>query len=188
MDLNKVAEGVTLVMEGLGLDLNDPNLEHTPERVARSYRELFAGLDNVDDQICQILARTFPCDHQQMIVAQDVEVFSLCPHHLLPVHYKITVGYLPGEGGQVIGLSKLARLTKLLAARPVLQEAMVNDITDALMEIPGCAGSACVARGAHYCMRMRGVNQPDVAVVTSSLRGSFLEDNMVRSEFMGFYK
>src|SRR5262245_36160223 len=99
MDEAKVRQGVVHLLQGLGINLRDPNFVETPDRVTRSYRELFAGLDdNVDGQVREMLGSTFPCEHQQMIVARDVEVFSMCPHHLLPVHYQITVGYLPGEG------------------------------------------------------------------------------------------
>lgn len=189
MDWVKVRRGVVQILEGLELNPSDPNFADTPDRVTRSYQEIFVGLNgNVESQILEMLESTFPCDHQQMIVARQVEVFSMCPHHLLPVRYMITVGYLPGSGdnAKVLGLSKLCRLTGLLAARPVLQEQMVNDVTDALMRIPGCVGAGCIASGEHYCIRMRGVNQSSSVVITSSLRGDFLEDAMVRQEFMDF--
>jgi GTP cyclohydrolase I len=187
LDQSKIRTGITFILDGLGLDLSDPNFEGTPDRVVRSYMEIFAGLDeNVDFQIEQILERTFPCDHQQMIVARQLEIFSMCPHHLLPVHYNISVAYLPGKGedAKVLGLSKLVRLTELLAARPVLQEQVVNDVTAALMWVPGCIGAGCIAHGAHFCMRMRGVGQTGSVVTTTSLRGEFLTDQMVRSEFL----
>lgn len=186
MNTHKIREGVKLILDGIGVQRNDPNFLETPDRVAGSFGEIFAGMDDdIEHQVNLILSKTFPCEHQQMIVARNVEVYSMCPHHLLPVHYEITVGYLPGtEGARVIGLSKLCRITKLLAARPILQEQMVNDITNTLMAIPGCDGAGCIAHGEHYCMRMRGVNQSGSVVVTSSLTGSFLKDGMVRSEFM----
>lgn len=184
----KVRNGVVQILTGLGLDIGDPNFRETPDRVTRAYREIFAGLDGgIDSKIDEMLESTFPCEHQQMIVARQIEVFSMCPHHLLPVRYLITVGYLPGPdvNARVLGLSKLARLTKLLAARPVLQEQVVNDIANILLtRIPGCRGSGCIAMGEHYCMRMRGVNQSSAVVITSSMRGEFLTDSMVRIEFM----
>jgi GTP cyclohydrolase IA len=187
MDLPLIRDGVTRILKGVGCDLRDANFRDTPNRVALAYSEIFAGLDvDVDARIREMLDHTFPCEHQQMIVARNVEVFSMCPHHLLPVHYNITVGYLPGASGtaRVVGLSKLVRLVKLLAARPVLQEQMVNDISTALMAIPGCAGSGCIASGEHYCILMRGVKQSGATVVTNSLQGEFLTDELVRSEFM----
>jgi GTP cyclohydrolase I len=153
----------------------------------RAYQEIFAGLDE-RNTVEEMLKSVFPCEHQQMILVKHVEVFSMCPHHLLPVRYDITAGYLPGPGirAKVLGLSKLARITKLLAARPVLQEQVVNDIANTLMRIPECRGAGCIATGEHYCMRMRGVNQSGSIVVTSALRGEFLSDSMVREEFMDF--
>jgi GTP cyclohydrolase IA len=184
MDRGLIHDGIVQVLLGLGLDLKDPNFKGTP---GRAYQEIFAGLvGDVDFQVQEILSSTFPCEHQQMIVARQIEVFSMCPHHLLPVRYMITVGYLPGRGSEakVLGISKLARIVELFAARPSLQEQMVNDITDALMKIPGCAGAGCIAHGEHFCMRMRGVKQSQSVVITNSLRGGFLEDEKMRSEFM----
>lgn len=188
VDWGAVERGTRQVLEGLGCDLSDPNFSATPARVARAYREIFSGLYDVDRQIDEILTRTFPCEHQQMIVARNVEVFGVCPHHLLPVHYLVTVGYMPSEHGSVLGLSKLCRIAKLLAARPVLQEQVVNDIATALMRIPDCKGAGCIVHGEHLCMRMRGVNQADSVVVTSSLAGVFRDNAMVRSEFMTLYR
>jgi GTP cyclohydrolase I len=183
MDWQQVYQGVTQVLLGLGLDPTDPNFTNTPDRVTRAYQEMFAGLGDIDYQIGQMLESTFPCAHSQMIVARDVECYSLCPHHLLPVHYRITVGYLPGDDAQVLGLSKLPRLVTLLSARPVLQEQVVNDITSVLMRVKGCIGAGCIAHGEHYCVKMRGIKS-NASVVTSSMRGAFLEIDSVRSEFM----
>lgn len=184
MDSDLIRTGVENILRGLGRDLSDPNFRETPDRVVRAYRELFAGLDDYEKQVAETLSKTFPCTHSQMVVIRGIQVFSYCPHHLLPVAYSVTVGYMPGESeGSVVGISKPVRLVEIAARRPVLQETMVNDITEALMRIPGCAGSACVAEGEHSCMRMRGVRQHST-VVTSSLRGVFLEDPTIRAEFL----
>jgi GTP cyclohydrolase IA len=191
MNPQKIRNGIIQVLDGLGLDLDDPNLVDTPDRMTRAYQEICAGLlVDIDYQVEKFLESTFPCDNQQMIVATGIEVFSVCPHHFLPVRYDIKIGYLPGSqgGARALGLSKLARLAKLLAARPILQEQVVTDIVQALMRIPGCVGAGCVARGEHYCMRMRGVAQSGSIVTTSDLRGLFLEDPMVRAEFMQLIK
>lgn len=183
MDRTLVMRGVALMLEGLDCDLSDPNFADTPERVARAYvDEIFRGVGDVRAEVDKILSTTFPCSHDEMIVAKGIEVYSMCPHHVLPVHYMITVGYIPSE--RVLGISKLARIVKLLAARPVLQEQMVNDVVDALMRVPGCMGAGCIAEGEHYCMRMRGVNQTGSTIVTSSLRGALFSNAAARSEFM----
>jgi GTP cyclohydrolase I len=186
MDWDRVRTGVVDILVGLGCDLSDPNFLGTPDRVVESYKEIFGGLDEVSQKIEDILSSSFPCSHDQLVVARGMEVYGVCPHHLLPVRYSVVAAYLPGSapGGRVVGLSKIYRLVKLLAGRPVLQEQMVNDVAEALMHIPGCQGSGVVAHGEHLCVRMRGVQQVDSVVTTSSLRGVFLSDGDVRAEFM----
>lgn len=188
MQSHLIRQGVELILEGIGVDISDPNFIDTPDRVARSYQEIFAGLDNTEDQVLDILNATFPCEHQQMIIAKNIEVFGMCPHHLLPVRYQITVGYMPGDNGRVLGISKLARLAKVIAAQPILQEQVVNDIAVALDSLSGCKGSGCIAHGEHYCMKMRGVSQIDAVITTSSLQGEFRDDPLVRSEFMSLMR
>lgn len=185
MDPQKIRNGIIQVLDGLGLNLNDPNLIDTPDRVTKSFQEILQGLVDTDRQVEEILSATFPCDHREVVIAKNIECFSLCPHHLLPVHYDVVVGYMPGgDGARVVGLSKLYRLVELLAKRPVLQEQMVNDISNALMRIPGCIGAGCIAYGEHHCIKMRGVAQKSAVVVSSSLQGAFMSESMVRSEFM----
>lgn len=186
MDWDKVRQGVVLMLQGLDINLADQNFRDTPDRIVRTYQEIFDGLDQADERIDGILAATFPCEHEQMIVIRNVEVFSVCPHHFLPVHYNVTVAYMPGadRSGRVVGISKPVRLVELMARRPVLQEQMVDDIAEALMSIPGCSGSACVAEGEHHCMRMRGVRQSSASVIASSMKGVFITDHAIRSEFM----
>ena len=168
--------------EELGLDLNDENFDDTPARISRMYREILSGLKDTDKQVEKILNSAFPCNNDQLVLVRDIEAFSLCPHHFLPVHYKIHVAYIPSE--KVIGLSKLARLVNVLAKRPVLQEQFVEDVSSSLMKIEGCLGAACIAEGAHYCMVMRGIRQSQSRTITSSLKGVFLEDARARQELM----
>lgn len=184
MDGNAVREGVRLILEGLGLEL-DGNFVDTPDRVARAYLEIFQGLQDTDEQVERILSKTFPCNYSAMIAVKDIESFGLCPHHLLPVRYSICAAYIPSENGRVLGISKIARLADLLARRPVLHEQLVEDVTSSLMKLKGCIGSACIARAEHFCMIMRGTKQPHAVVVASSLKGAFLDDPTVRAEFMG---
>jgi len=182
LDQNKIRLGVQSLLQGLGCDPSDPNFRETPNRVTRSYQEIFRGVGEIENEISSILEQTFPCTHDQMVLARGVEVFGMCPHHLLPVRYEITIAYIPTTS--VLGISKLCRIAQLLTARPVLQEQMVNDVADVLMRVSGCLGAGVIASGEHLCMRMRGVRQSQATVVTSSLRGCFLDDPRVRSEFM----
>jgi GTP cyclohydrolase I len=168
--------------EELGLDLNDENFDDTPARISRMYREILSGLKDTDKQVEKILNSAFPCNNDQLVLVKDIEAFSMCPHHFLPVHYKIHIAYIPSV--RVVGLSKLARLANILAKRPVLQEQFVEDVSSSLMKIEGCLGAACIAEGAHYCMVMRGVRQSQSRTITSSLKGVFLEDASARQELM----
>jgi len=168
--------------EELGLDLNDENFDDTPARISRMYREILSGLKDTDKQVEKILNSAFPCNNDQLVLVKDIEAFSMCPHHFLPVHYKIHIAYIPSV--RVVGLSKLARLANILAKRPVLQEQFVEDVSSSLMKIEGCLGAACIAEGAHYCMVMRGVRQGQSRTITSSLKGVFLEDARARQELM----
>jgi GTP cyclohydrolase I len=168
--------------EELGLDLNDENFDDTPARISRMYREILSGLKDTDKQVEEILNSAFPCNNDQLVLVKDIEAFSMCPHHFLPVHYKIHIAYIPSV--RVVGLSKLARLANILAKRPVLQEQFVEDVSSSLMKIEGCLGAACIAEGAHYCMVMRGVRQSQSRTITSSLKGVFLEDARARQELM----
>ena len=187
-----VEEGMQLILTGLrdrfGLEIGNGNFDGTPERVSRMYDEIFAGLQDTEKQIEGLLSSSFPADYDQMILARDVEAFSMCPHHFLPVHYSISVAYIPSQKGAVLGLSKLIRLVELLARRPVLQEQLTEDITRHLMRLNNCIGAACVVRGIHYCMIMRGVKQSRVATITSSLKGVFFDKPEARQEFMELAK
>ena len=183
--MDTVEEGMKLILQGLqqryDLDLQDDNFLDTPERVSRMCEELFAGVKDTDKKVSEILKAAFPCSYDQLIVVKDIEAFSVCPHHFLPVHYKIYVSYLPN--GHVVGLSKIARLVTLLARRPVLQEQLTEDISSSLMKIQGCLGAACVVEGLHYCMAMRGVKQSSAKTITSSLKGALL-DTGLKQEFL----
>lgn len=188
-----IEAGVRLILEGLrdelGLDTTDENFRDTPSRVLRMYREVLSGIRNTQGQVDAILASAFVCNNNNLILVKDIEVFSLCPHHLLPVHYKVQVAYIPK--GSVVGISKLARLVDVLAKRLVLQEQFVEDVTSSLMRIKGCLGAACVAEGIHYCMLMRGIRQSTAKTITSSLQGVFLKGDgheSARQELMGLIK
>lgn len=186
--ISNVEKGMHLILKGLeldfGLDLSDENFKDTPKRVARAYAEIFAGVKDTDKQIAAVLGSSFPCETHDMVIAKDVRVYSMCPHHFLPVEYKVSIGYIPGS--RVLGISKLARIAEIFAKRPVLQEQFTQDIVDALMSID-CSGAMCMVEGRHFCMIMRGVQQTGSATITSAIKGAFA-DAATRAEFMSLIK
>lgn len=184
--ISNIEKGVHYILKGLkdefGLDLTDKNFKDTPKRVARAYYEIFEGIKDTKEQIKNILSSSFPSELSEMIISRDIHVYSMCPHHLLPVEYYIDVGYIPG--GQVLGISKLARLVEVLARRPVLQETLTNEIVKYLDKSLKVRGSICRVRGVHFCMKMRGVRQ-NSEMVTSAIQGVFMDEKKgARSEFL----
>ena len=181
MNSKQIEEGMKMILKGIGLDLTDQHLVDTPSRVARAYAEIFSGLDNTEEQVEKILSTSFSSDIDEMILVKDILVFSMCPHHFLPVVYHVDIAYIPN--GRVLGLSKLPRIAEVLAKRPVIQEDITVDIAEALMKI-GALGVAVRVRGDHFCMKMRGEKKPDSSVITSCMKGVFLEDQNTRNEFL----
>ena len=162
------------------LDTRGANFEDTPERVARAYLELFAGAMDDGQQVKEILSKQFPAQTSEMVVVGPVQVWSMCPHHLLPVEMQVWLGYLPNK--RVLGLSKLARLAELLAKKPELQETTTSEIAGALYKGLKPKGAACLIRGRHLCMAMRGVKK-EAITTTTQLKGAFLRPE-VRAEFL----
>lgn len=183
--LATVEKGVKLILDGLhegfGLDLTDGNFTDTPKRVARAYSEIFEGLANTDEEVEKILESTFEEKHSQMIMVSGIHTYSMCPHHLLPVELRASVAYLPN--GRVLGISKLSRLTTLLSARPVLQEALTDDIANKLMKCLKPKGAAVVIQARHFCMIMRGAKQIKSCTSTSAMLGAFQDDQSLKGEF-----
>lgn len=174
-----VAERFRDVMEALGLDLEDPNLNGTPLRVARAYRELFSGLDPAREPEL----RSFPNTegYSQAVVLTDIPFHSLCAHHLLPFFGTAHVSYVPKD--RVVGLSKLARVVEYFARRPQIQEALTQQIIDLLDRRLRPAGAMVVIEARHFCMEMRGVGKPGMITTTSASRGAF-EDERRRQQFL----
>jgi GTP cyclohydrolase I len=185
LGIPKVEQGMKLILDGLheafGLDVTDENFRDTPQRVARAYVEIFQGIKDTEAQVVQILSTSFPAKIGEMIIVRDIKAFSMCPHHFLPVEYKIIVSYV--SSGVVLGLSKLARLAEVLARRPVLQEQFTEDLADRLFQGVNANGVGVWVEGIHYCMRMRGARQAEATTITSAIRGCF-EKPEVREEFL----
>ena len=168
------------LLAAIGEDPNRDGLLDTPARVARAYAEMFAGLRQTPDEV---LVTTFDLGHDEMVLVQDIEVYSTCEHHLVPFHGVAHVGYIPGADGRITGLSKLARLVDVSAKRPQVQERLTTQVADALMRILQPRGVIVVIQCEHLCMSMRGIRKPGARTTTSAVRGQF-RDPASRAEAM----
>jgi GTP cyclohydrolase I len=191
LKFNRIEEGAALILKGLaedyGLDLTDPNLTDTPKRIAKAYAEIFSGIFQTEKQIEEILKSKFPADNcDEMILSGNNVVFSMCPHHVLPVEYTIDIAYIPSSDGFVLGISKLSRVAEILAKRLVLQEQLTIDIGKAIEKI-NPKGVAVKVKGEHFCVKMRGVKKQSF-VVTSYTSGVFRNDPATRAEFFSLVK
>lgn len=160
----------------------DANFDETAARSARAMLELVGPTDEIKAQLEEMLSRTFPAQYDEMVISKHNISFGMCPHHLLPVIYRISVAYLPGE--RVLGISKLSRMVRLLAHRPVLQEDLTQELAALLHERLATRGSAAYVEGLHLCMAARGIAAHEARVVTSAVRGLFRENHATRQEFL----
>lgn len=181
MDRDKIEAGVRLILEGIGEDLNREGLAETPKRVANMYEEICAGIaDNPERHV----SATFQENHQEMVLVKDIPLYSLCEHHLAPFFGVAHIAYIPGDRGEVIGLSKLARIVDVFARRLQVQERLTSQIADTLTEHLNPLGVIVVIEAEHLCMSMRGVKKPGTTTVTSAVRGIFKSDHRTRAEVM----
>ena len=181
MDLARIEKAVREILIAVGEDPDRDGLVQTPARVARAYAELFAGL-RVDP--AQVLTTTFEANHEELVLVRDIDVMSLCEHHLLPFHGRAHIGYIPGESGRITGLSKLARLVEVYARRPQVQERLTSQIADLLMAKLDPRGVLVVLECEHMCMAMRGIRKAGAKTVTSAVRGLLQRDAKSRAEAM----
>lgn len=181
IDHARAEAAIRELLIAVGEDPDRDGLRDTPARVARSYEELLAGMGQ-DPQ--EILAATFDVGHDELVLVKDIELWSMCEHHLVPFTGLAHVGYIPGEGGHVTGLSKLARLVDCFGRRPQVQERLTTQIADALIESLKPRGVIVVIEAEHLCMAMRGVRKGGASTITSAVRGQ-LRDPATRAEAMG---
>jgi GTP cyclohydrolase IA len=180
-DQERAEAAVRELLIAIGENPERQGLLDTPARVARAYREMFAGLYvNPDD----VLNTTFDEEHDELVLVKDIPMYSTCEHHLVPFHGTAHIGYIPGEDGRVTGLSKLARLVEVYARRPQVQERMTSQIADALADALKPRGVLVVIEAEHLCMAMRGIRKPGAITVTSAVRGIFRDNPATRSEAM----
>jgi GTP cyclohydrolase IA len=177
-------EGYTKIIEGLaqlGYDIDDANFHGTAKRAAKGFHELVHDQKQVRPAVQALLATTFPAKYTEMVISKHNTAFGVCPHHLLPVIYRISLAYIPTE--TVLGLSKLTRLARLVARGPRLQEDLTHELADILHQDLQSQGSAVYIEGLHMCMAARGVGAHEARLVTSGVRGVFLE-LATREEFI----
>ncbi|MFF7359829.1 GTP cyclohydrolase I FolE [Streptomyces sp. NPDC008125] len=179
-DEKRAEAAVRELLIAVGEDPDREGLRETPARVARAYREIFAGLFQEAEDV---LTTTFDLGHDEMVLVKDIEVFSTCEHHLVPFRGVAHVGYIPATSGKITGLSKLARLVDVYARRPQVQERLTTQIAESLMEILEPRGVIVVIECEHMCMSMRGIRKPGAKTITSAVRGQ-LRDPATRAEAM----
>jgi GTP cyclohydrolase I len=181
IDTGRIERAVREILLAIGEDPDRDGLLETPARVARAYAEQFSGLAQRPEDV---LATVFDADHDELILVRDIEMYSICEHHLVPFFGFAHVGYIPNEKGQITGLSKLARLVDIYARRPQVQERMTSQIADALMTVLEPRGALVVIEAEHLCMSMRGVRKPGAKTVTSAVRGIMRDSDRTRAEAM----
>ncbi len=179
-DYARAENAIRELLLAIGEDPDRDGLLDTPARVARMYAEVFAGLrqDPAD-----IMSTTFDLAHDEMVLVRDIEVWSMCEHHLVPFFGQAHVGYIPEADGKITGLSKMARLVDLFAKRPQVQERLTTQVADAMEQFLNPQGVIVVLECEHLCMAMRGVKKPGSRTITSAVRGQ-LRDGATRAEAM----
>ncbi len=178
-DHDKIRRAVRMLLEAIGEDPDREGLRDTPDRIAREYDEIYAGL-LVDPG--DVISVVFEEGHDEIVMMRDIAFHSNCEHHLLPWFGRAHVAYLPNTSGCITGLSKLARLVDVCAKRPGVQERMTTMIADTLEQRLDPRGVMVVVEARHLCMEMRGIRKPGAETVTSAVRGAFRDDARTRSE------
>ena len=183
VDQEKIKKAVELMLEGIGEDKTREGLKDTPDRIARMYSEIFAGMD---ESAKVHLSRTFTATGSDMVLEKDITFYSMCEHHMMPFYGKAHVAYIPD--GKVVGISKLARTVEVFARRLQLQERLCDQIADAVFEELSPKGVMVMLEAEHMCMTMRGVKKPGTKTVTISKRGVFTDDKELQDDFFNMLK
>ncbi|PWJ52197.1 GTP cyclohydrolase I FolE [Faecalicatena contorta] len=168
MNQEKIMQGIKLLLEGIGEDVNREGLLETPDRIARMYEEICGGME---EDAAKHLGKTFSVSTNEIVVEKDITFYSTCEHHLLPFYGKAHIAYIPD--GKVVGLSKLAKTVEVFAKRLQLQEQLTVQIADALVENLNPKGVLVMLEAEHMCMTMRGIKKPGSKTVTVAKRGEF---------------
>lgn len=183
VDQEKMKQAVSLMLEAIGEEANREGLKDTPDRIARMYTEIMAGMDQTPEEI---LSRTFCVENSELVLEKDITFYSMCEHHFMPFYGKAHIAYIPN--GKVAGLSKLARTVEVYAKRPQIQEQMTAQIADAIMEYLDAKGAMIVLEAEHMCMTMRGVKKPGSKTATIATRGVFQADMALQQQVLTMIK
>jgi GTP cyclohydrolase I len=179
-DLEKIAKGVKLILEGVGEDPERAGLKETPRRVASMFSEILGGVSENPARHLRVIQGE---KHDEMVLIKNIPLYSMCEHHLLPFAGVAHIAYIP-KGGRIVGLSKIARVVDNLSRRLQVQERLTKQVADLIMEHLKPLGVMVVIEAEHMCMSMRGAKKPKSLTVTSALRGSFRTHSDTRSEAM----
>lgn len=185
MDKKKLKKAVTLMLEAMGEDTGREGLRDTPRRVADFYEETLAGFNTDPKKILTVYYEKE--NHEEIVLVKDIPFYSLCEHHLLPFFGVAHVAYIPRKD-RLLGISKLVRVVEAFSRRLQLQERLSKQIVDTIMEVAKPHGAMVVVEAEHLCMTMRGVKKPGAKMITSAIRGVFLNDARTRSEAMSLIK
>ncbi len=178
--MKAMEENFAQIITAIGEDLTREGLVDTPKRAAKAFKFLNNGYEKTLGEVLN--GAIFTADSEDMVIVKDIELYSLCEHHLLPFIGKCHVGYLPN--GKVLGLSKIARVVDMYARRLQIQEKLTKQIADAIEEATGARGVAVVIEAKHLCMMMRGVEKQNSVMTTSAMKGIFRKEISTRSEFL----
>ncbi|MEJ5227594.1 GTP cyclohydrolase I FolE [Thermodesulfovibrio sp.] len=176
-DRKKIEEGVKLILEGIGEDINRPGLRETPQRIARMFEEIFRGLFPPEEDLLKCIEGE---SHDEMVLIKEIPFYSVCEHHLLPFFGHAHIAYIPD--GKIVGLSELPKALDYLSKRPQVQERLTSQLANILMEKLKPKGCMVVIEAEHLCMSMRGIKKPGAVTVTSAVRGIFRRSQATRQE------
>ena len=190
IDTKAIEEHIRGILVALGDDPHREGLRETPQRVAKMYEEVFAGMNYTNAEIAEMFSKTFQeadPDHHDLVLVRDIDAFSYCEHHMaLMYDMKVSVGYLPR--GKVIGLSKIARIADMAARRLQLQERLGRDIAEIISMVTGSEDVAVVISGCHSCMTARGIQKPGTRTITETYRGKFETDPVLQMRMEAMLK
>ncbi|MBN8431028.1 GTP cyclohydrolase I FolE [Microbulbifer salipaludis] len=172
------------IIEAIGEDLDRPGLKDTPQRAAKAMQYLTRGYQQTVEEI--VNDALFPSDCSEMVLVKDIELYSLCEHHMLPFIGKAHVAYIPD--GKVLGLSKVARIVDMFARRLQIQEQLTVEVAQTIQQVTGAAGVGVIVEAKHMCMMMRGVEKQNSVMKTSAMLGSFRDQQATRNEFLALIR
>jgi GTP cyclohydrolase I len=184
MDKEKIKEGVRLMLEGIGEDIDRPGIKDTPQRMADMFEDIFSGLSTPTGELLKPIEGE---NHDEMVMLKNIPFYSVCEHHLLPFFGKAHIAYVP-SAGKIVGIGELARALDILARRPQVQERLSTQLVDMIMDRLKPKGAMVIIDAEHLCLSMRGIRKPGSRTVTSAVRGIFRSKQSTREEMLELIK